>query len=174
MRLGPAIFLIALLAAIIITCFTFSGFYQDFEKINGFDVRSLVQKSRNPSQRASSELAAPLPQQTPQTDHSHDPVIALVQVKELHRTLCMNLCGARYDYSEMRNAFQTAPDPALVCIDGNADLYKNNMIMETSRHPDICTEVHGGSKGAWCIAYNKTYQGRNYGAYVQCVGLLPP
>lgn len=90
---------------------------------------------------------------------------------DLHKDICREACGARYDLIDIRNFFQTERKPGLACSDQNLNKIKNGINLKDDPQRKSCTEIHSGVF-RWCINYNKVLNGIDFGPYIQCAGRL--
>jgi hypothetical protein len=97
----------------------------------------------------------------------------------LYNKMCSQVCGARYDTSDVRPAWQLSEDDiAVSCIDNSLEKMKNGIEFEEDRKNHGCydgkdAEIHksGGSRN-WCVKLNYEYMNTKLGAYFQCVSRL--
>ena len=97
----------------------------------------------------------------------------IAQCEVIHKDLCKQACGERYDYAEVRNFIQTGGKPALLCMDGSLESSKNGVLLEQDINRKTCMELHHG-KASWCVNYNKTVNNVALGAFVACSGKIQP
>jgi hypothetical protein len=89
----------------------------------------------------------------------------------IHKDVCVAVCGARYDTLDIRNFGQTGSKPGLLCQDTSIEPMKNGKSYVTDPLRANCLEVHEGTF-QWCTNYNRTVNGVNFGAFVQCQGRI--
>lgn len=101
-------------------------------------------------------------------------VMQLYKCKDLHQSLCAAACGVRYDGTDIRDFWQTPEGHlGLTCIDGSREEVKNGVSLAEDSIRKSCTEEHvAAGIRKWCIVYNRSVNGVDLGAYVQCVGRL--
>lgn len=119
-----------------------------------------------------SECVAPVPSNDcPKEigDVRQSDIEKLYSCPAIQPSLCKQLCGSRYDSIDIRNFYQTDRKPGVTCIDGSSEDQRNGVAYNEDPVRKSCTENHQGNS-AWCVSYNKSHNGVNYGAFVQCVG----
>lgn len=89
----------------------------------------------------------------------------------LHKNLCKELCGSRYDKNDIRNFNQTGGKPGLLCSDESMEASKNGMKYTDDPTRKSCLETHAGNY-TWCINYNKSFNGVDFGAFVACAARI--
>ncbi len=108
------------------------------------------------------------------------PVKELYRCPALYRNLCQGVCGARYEDTDIREAWQLPKgERAVVCLDPSMSVIKNGSPYSEDRERHGCyttAERHsaGGGSRTWCVQINNVYNGRKLGAYLQCAARLDP
>jgi len=96
----------------------------------------------------------------------------------LYKKICNEVCGSRYDTTDIRAAWQIPQgNYAVICLDNSNEDIKNGVSYESDRQKHAClddaeTHIASGGTRSWCVKYDKTYNGRNLGAYLQCASKL--
>lgn len=103
------------------------------------------------------------------TEIKQTDVERLANCPSVQLPLCKEVCGVRYDYVDIRNFYQTDRKPGVTCIDGSDEDMRNGVAYSEDPIRKSCTENHQGN-AAWCVSYNKSFNGVKFGAFVQCVG----
>ncbi len=96
-------------------------------------------------------------------------VSRIASCASVHEEVCIAVCGPRYDKIEVRNFGQTGSRPGVLCQDTSIDSMKHGKSYAADPMRASCLEVHQGTF-SWCTNYNRTVQGVNFGAFVQCQG----
>jgi hypothetical protein len=91
--------------------------------------------------------------------------------RAIHKDVCQEVCGARYDTLEVRNFVQTGHNAGLLCLDTSMAPMKNGVSFVEDPGRASCLEVHEGTF-RWCTNFNKSVNGVDFGAYVQCHGQI--
>ncbi len=108
------------------------------------------------------------------------PVKEIYRCPALYRDLCIDVCGARYENSEVREAMQLPKsERAVVCLDPSISVIKNGSPYCEDRERHACySGIEGRSAGGggrtWCVQLNNVYGGIKLGAYLQCAARLDP
>jgi hypothetical protein len=102
----------------------------------------------------------------------------LYKCPALYKKICEAICGARYDSTDIRAAWQIPEgDYAVVCIDNSNEDFKNGVSYSSDREKHGCytsAEIHlsAGGTRSWCIKYGYVHNGQKLGAYLQCASRL--
>lgn len=102
---------------------------------------------------------------------TQDSVKLLYACPKLHKSLCKNICGARYDHVEVREFYQTGRQPGVICLDTSTDEIKAGEDYGQDPVRIKCTEVHSGIS-SWCIGYNYEVGSVKLGAFFKCGGKI--
>ena len=108
------------------------------------------------------------------------PVKELYRCPALYRNLCIDVCGSRYEDSDVRQAMRLPKgERAVVCLDPSISVIKNGSPYSDDRERHGCfSGIEGRSAGGggrtWCVQLNNVYDGRSLCAYLQCAGRLDP
>lgn len=90
---------------------------------------------------------------------------------KLHGDLCREVCGPRYDATDVRNFRQTGRKPGLACVDSSTEAKKNGTLLLGDRNRAECSEIHRGVYD-WCVGYGKNWNGIDFGPFLQCLGKI--
>lgn len=129
---------------------------------------------------ASAALAAGAELKCPLVLTPDFPLNQLYRCTALHRSLCQDVCGTRYEDFEVRNAVQLPKgERALVCLDPSISVMKNGSPYAYDRERHGCYRgiegrPAGGGGRTWCVQLNNVYEEIKLGAYLQCAARLDP
>jgi hypothetical protein len=118
--------------------------------------------------------------QCPDTLTADFPLKELYRCTSLARSLCIDVCGSRYEDFDVREAWQLPKgEHAVVCQDPSVSVMKNGSPYADDRRRHGCYDasgkrVPGGASRTWCVQLNNEYGGRKLGGYLQCAGRLDP
>lgn len=118
-----------------------------------------------------SETKVPKKQPKSLSDIKQSDIEQIYTFTKLHKNLCNDVCGARYDKIDVRQFHQTNRKSGVVCLDDSIDDIKNGVKFSDDAMRYSCLETHAGVF-KWCINYNKSLNNVDFGAFLQCAGRI--